>query len=1737
MLLLLLGLTATAQAQSGPYGNEWINPAQTYYKVKVLRDGLYRLDYNYLNRAGITGVSPQRIQVWRRGREVARYIGGNRTQLDASTYIEFYGQRNDGLLDREMYKAAAHQPNKLYSLFTDTAAYFLTWSATTNGRDMAEPATSAATAHANWQGQQLDIFKASYMYGQIDGHTAYVPWADEAEGFMTTMRGRVDPNIPDPNEILTLSLDSLALVASSGASPQLEVVLVGSSPVTHNTTISVGPTTTALRSLGTVTYNRYEVKRVVFPIQRSDIGSNGVVYVRWAVTNAAATPTDRFRTPHVRITFPQQPNWTAGQRQLAFRSDSTLAGPAYYQLSNVPATVRGFDVTDPNNVQRVTGIALAGTQRGYLFPAANGRTRHLLLFDEAQSLVPLPAQRVRFRAINPASHNFLIVSHALLMRPVNGVNPVREYAKYRATAGPNHLAYDTLVVTSDQLYDQFHYGERSPLAVRHFAKFMLTAPRTDRYLLLLGKGVLITEDLGTRDTDPVWPLTLPYRRETAARRAVIPDLVPTSTRGGSDIFFTADWETGSYIPRIPVGRVAAIRAEQVLNYLNKLKEHEALGPEPWRKNILHMAGGQTLIEHATFQAFLRDYQRKAEAPFFGGRVQNLYNTTTGGSPVVVDITPQVNAGLSLITYFGHGSTRYLNLMPTEILDPTSTYNNRGKYPVFFAFGCAVGSSYTIGGYSTINTPNPIGGSIGEDWVLAANKGAVGFLAETDFGIDGELHQYAQELYKLLFNEANWYGKPITVLQAEVNRRLLATGLATTSPYYGVTMLMNTAWQGDPALVMFAPEAPDYQFAQNAATVEASGSGPVLATSPRFNVRLRLSNPGKIERVPLRITVARTVNSNPPVTLPVTVDTIPYFRRDTTVVIQLTNPANVSVLGRNTFTVKLDDPNVIDELNENNNSTTFDFNFLNGGVTALNPPEFAIVNRTNVRLVGQSNLAQTQPLSYEFQLDTIPTFAAPLRSGTVQGLDVASWTPNLPAPTAGRDSVVYYWRFRFSPVGAPAGLDVSWATSSFRLINNSPEGWSQSHYGQMASTEKRGISQAAPSGRWEFAERTVPVQLLTAGGGATGTPATFQLTYGIQPNGNSVRVDNCGVWRGLNVIEQANIMVAVFEGRNLRQLNSLPGGPYQTCGQVGSTTYFHFASADFRDLADDVNTPARQQQLLRLLQNVPDGAYVALVSVNRVNFSSMNPAVKAALAAMGSQLINTAQDGDPLVMMLHKGFPNDRQEATFAASSSTPRYDQAISLNTTLRTRVGSGTVVSTRVGPAQQWQTLYHTIKKPEAADSYTLRLIGYDRNNTRTVLQQNVTSSSFSLAGVSATQYPYLQLEADLRDTTNLTPPQLKQWLVTYRGVPEGVVRRDHPRIPANAYSPATLSAAAANSGVLSIPVYFENVSSVDFPALTRAQAVITETRAGGRVDTVSIRASRVAGFSRLPRADSTAVYNFSLNVAALRGDATIRIIANSQNLPELVTYNNELNLSFTAPTITVAPVLDVAFDGAHILNGDIVSASPEILVDVKYEDGRRPLTDPNKVQVFLTRPGSQVAEQVSMTNTAQIRFVNDAAAQRSRVYYTPGTLDDGVYKLEVQARDMNDNQVSAQRYAVTFEVVNKTSISNIFPYPNPITNRARFVFTLTGTTPPRNMKIQILTLSGKVVREIMQAELGNLRIGNNITEYAWDGTDEYGDRLANGTYLYRVVMDDADKPYEHRATAADKAFKKGWGKLVLLR
>ena len=80
-------------------------------------------------------------------------------------------------------------------------------------------------------------------------------------------------------------------------------------------------------------------------------------------------------------------------------------------------------------------------------------------------------------------------------------------------------------------------------------------------------------------------------------------------------------------------------------------------------------------------------------------------------------------------------------------------------------------------------------------------------------------------------------------------------------------------------------------------------------------------------------------------------------------------------------------------------------------------------------------------------------------------------------------------------------------------------------------------------------------------------------------------------------------------------------------------------------------------------------------------------------------------------------------------------------------------------------------------------------------------------------------------------------------------------------------------------------------------------------------------------------------------------------------------------------------------------------------------------------------------------------------------------------------------------------------------------------------------MTVSGRVVRDIDLGSQEELRVGTHQTNFTWDGTDEYGDQLANGVYLYRVIARSNDEEVKRHDNGTDHYFEGNLGKVVILR
>src|SRR5262245_60529540 len=105
------------------YGNEWIEQIgynKTFYKFKVGKNGIYRINKAALDAAGVPpNITGKQFMLFRNGQEVPLFTTTDNS-FSSNDYIEFYGTKNDGKpLDSLLYGDPNIHADDRISLFSD----------------------------------------------------------------------------------------------------------------------------------------------------------------------------------------------------------------------------------------------------------------------------------------------------------------------------------------------------------------------------------------------------------------------------------------------------------------------------------------------------------------------------------------------------------------------------------------------------------------------------------------------------------------------------------------------------------------------------------------------------------------------------------------------------------------------------------------------------------------------------------------------------------------------------------------------------------------------------------------------------------------------------------------------------------------------------------------------------------------------------------------------------------------------------------------------------------------------------------------------------------------------------------------------------------------------------------------------------------------------------------------------------------------------------------------------------------------------------------------------------------------------------------------------------------------------------------------------------------------------------------------------------------------------------------
>ena len=1659
--ICLVGLPLLGQMHNGNYGHEWINYTQSYYKIKVWKDGIHRIPKQTLVNGGIqlSNLQANQLQLFVRGQEVPIYVQVNNNEIE---YIEFYGEKNKGQVENNFYPKPQWHFNPEYSLVNDTAAYFLTWNNSNNNlrfNNRSADLTNLPAIENNCLFTATTLASTSnYVQGKtytVSGEVLYKSIYEFGEGYGSSASINQTLNVSTPN------------LAQGNAQVELRAYGIGYIP--HTAQLSVGN-----NIVNTMNFIGDSVFTISANINTNLLtNGNNTLRLRGMEGN-----TDLYNIAFAKIHYPRTFNF-GGLGSFQFKLQGNAGIRRYIELNNIDntnASLNQMYIYDLANYVRIQGF-WDGSKLRCDIPAGNQvPVLHFANLASSNNLTTIARiESVTFRDYTIPQGDYIIISNSRLYSDAQGNNPVYAYAAYRASTG-----YSPIVLDINDIYNQFGYGiDYSPLALRNLSNFLANNWANVKYLFIIGKG----------------------RTMRNMRNGIASNLfIPTWGNPPSDNVMVANHNTD--IPSIPVGRLAATSGEQVRTYLRKITEVEnqhntpqTLANRNWMKNILHLGGGRNNLEQNLIRTHLNTLKDIAERPRYGANVESFFKTST--SPIQAAqsayLDSLINNGVSLITFFGHSSANSFDFN----LDYPSNYTNREKYPMIMALGCYGGTIYEADML------------ISEEFIFEPHAGAVVFLASVSASALGSLHEFAHRFY--FHKGGDYYGEGAGILVQKAIETLQSSSLYSTTTQL-VTQTM--CFHGDPAFALNAKKRPDYYIDPSLISTTPNN---VTTQLSNFNLVIDMRNLGEALDTLFWVSVTRELPDGTRSIVARQQVQAPFAQRTITIPIPV---GGLNSLGTNKFTIKIDADDEIPEAplpaaEENNIVQDFIIRIVSDAILPIYPSEFAIVPNQPIILRASTGNVLAPSQRYVFQIDTTEYYNSPLLKTTqiTQAGGVVEWTPN----QTYLDNTVYYWRV--SPDSTSPESGYQWAKTSFIYMNGEYPGWNQSHFFQYHRDQIRNMELVEGVRKFNYISS---VQELLIRNGFTPNPLMNEnlATY---LNGN--RIDKC------NCPYNSGVFVQVIDD-NTGEVWTLPDGNGRygaiNCDLGGrATTLLLFQT----NAANPTMAQQNQAYLLAFLRDsIPNGHYVNFFTLNNAGAHTWSSDLKNFLLSQGADAtrINTLASthlGLPYIFFFKKGSMAYQYNKDTLGLDNT---SSVIELSGLMEGSWTTGDLTSTIIGPVNNWTHLHWNAASwetiPTLTDTVSINLYGLDAAQTTPYFLGTVQGFDTTLTWIDAQQFPYLQMVWQSKDAINSTAPHLNYWRITADMAPEAALRPElhftKSRDTLDRGNPFTIAMA------------MQNISTVDMDSmLVKFQVLGTNI----------IEYKRLAPLT----SGDTLIANFTLsNTADLEGAYQLLIEINPDNdQRELYHFNNIALISFYINKDLINPLLDVTFDGMHIFNGDIVSAKPEIIIQLSDENKYLALNNPDDFTILLKNPTFPNGEmQLTTANTDIIFYPADesnlARENKARMHLKPHFVTDGKYTMYVSAKDRSNNNAGNISYSVDFEVINKPSISNVLNYPNPFTTSTQFVFTLTGESLPDDLMIQIYTISGKVVREIKMAELGPIRIGHNKTEFAWDGTDMYGDRLANGVYLYRVVAQKNGNNMEaYRNNRIDYMFKDGFGKMYLMR
>jgi hypothetical protein len=692
-----------AQIQSylptGRFADQSVLSTGEWYKFQVNKSGIYKISFNDLKNLGLQ--NPEQVRIYGNGGKMLPevYTGnipddpeeipimmmtGSDGVFNENDYIVFYAEGPVTWSFDNSKKSFFFEKHKL----SDYAVYFITSAAGGKRIVPIESPNNDPTVQVNtFDG--LDCHEENLFNLIRSGRTWY------GEDFK--LNNSYDFNFSFPNLVATEQVTFEAEVLGRSDSPNFFQFQQNNQPIGS---VSINPVD--------INNNLSDYANIAL-YSNKFLANSDKITIRVGYNNNGSSTGEGWLS-YLKITARQ--SLTMNSTQLAFRDIRSVGSGniALYNIANADANVQVWDVTNLHNTNQMNGTLQGNT---YSFKATADSLHEYIAFNPQNSLLsPVFIKENNGKIANQNLHGMRDADLIIISHP-NFLIQAQELADLHY----QNDGLSFLMVTPEQVYNEFSSGLPDPAAIRNFMKMLYdkaTSPgNIPKYLLLLGDGSYDNKTPISTDTKNT-NYIITYESSNS--------LSPSVSYVSDDYFGLLDDNENitTGLLDIGIGRLPVQTAEQAENLVKKIRkyiDHKSFGD--WRNNICFIGDDEDNNMHMEQANLLATYVSDNYPSF---NIEKIYldaypqiSTSTGQRypDVTLSILNQLNRGSLIVNYTGHGGEQ--GLAAEQIITQSDIINwNNDQYPLFVTATCEFGryDDYQITSAGENVLLNPQGGGIG-----------------------------------------------------------------------------------------------------------------------------------------------------------------------------------------------------------------------------------------------------------------------------------------------------------------------------------------------------------------------------------------------------------------------------------------------------------------------------------------------------------------------------------------------------------------------------------------------------------------------------------------------------------------------------------------------------------------------------------------------------------------------------------------------------------------------------------------------------------------------------------------------------------------------------------------------------------------------------------------------------------------------------------------------------------------